>query len=405
MKGHVFIVLIIAFGINHIFAQKISNQQKELEEKRLRLKNEIKQINTLLFSNTKIRKNAIIQVEDIQVKLNVRSELIKITNQQANLLNRRITINERNILNQRKELDQLKDEYAKMIQKSYVSKSLKNRLMFLFSSESFLQAYKRIQYLKQYSRYRKKQGLAIGKKTQLLQKLNQTLIEEKGIKLKLIEENRQIQDKLQKERVLQQTLIKTLKQKQSDLKKRIVKKQNQRKAIDIEIKRLIREAIAASNKALKNNKKNTFNLTPEAKLIATNFRANKGRLPWPLEKGVVIQGFGRQRHPVVKTATIQSNGVIIATEPSAQVRSVFEGEVMSVIMIKGTNPSVLIRHGNFITLYTNLSKLYVRKGEKVGAKQIIGEVFTNKQTGETQLQFGIFNNINALNPKDWVYQM
>ena len=405
MKGHVFIVLILAFGINHIFAQKISNQQKELEEKRLRLKNEIKQINTLLFSNTKIRKNAIIQVEDIQVKLNVRSELIKITNQQANLLNRRITINERNILNQRKELDQLKDEYAKMIQKSYVSKSLKNRLMFLFSSESFLQAYKRIQYLKQYSRYRKKQGLAIGKKTQLLQKLNQTLIEEKGIKLKLIEENREIQDKLQKERELQKALIKTLKQKQSDLKKRIVKKQNQRKAIDIEIKRLIREAIAASNKALKNNKKNTFNLTPEAKLIATNFRANKGRLPWPLEKGVVIQGFGRQRHPVVKTATIQSNGVIIATEPSAQVRSVFEGEVMSVIMIKGTNPSVLIRHGNFITLYTNLSKLYVRKGEKVGAKQIIGEVFTNKQTGETQLQFGIFNNINALNPKDWVYQM
>ena len=405
MKGHVFIVLILAFGINHIFAQKISNQQKELEEKRLRLKNEIKQINTLLFSNSKIRKNAIIQVEDIQVKLNVRSELIKITNQQANLLNRRIIINERNILNQRKELDQLKDEYAKMIQKSYVSKSLKNRLMFLFSSESFLQAYKRIQYLKQYSRYRKKQGLAIGKKTQLLQRLNQTLIEEKGIKLKLIEENREIQDKLQKERELQKALIKTLKQKQSDLKKRIAKKQNQRKAIDIEIKRLIREAIAASNKASENDKKNIFNLTPEAKLIATNFRANKGRLPWPLEKGVVIQGFGRQRHPVVKTATIQSNGVIIATEPSAQVRSVFEGEVMSVIIIKGTNPSVLIRHGNFITLYTNLSKLYVRKGEKVSAKQIIGEVFTNEQTGETQLQFGIFNNIDALNPKDWVYQM
>ena len=405
MKGHIFILLIIFFGINHIFAQKISSQQKELEEKRLKLKKEIKQINNLLFSNSKTRKNALTQVEDIQVKLNVRSELIKVTNQQANLLDRRIIINERNIGNQRKELDDLKSEYAKMIRKSYASKSLKNRLMFLFSSESFLQAYKRIQYLKQYSRYRKKQGLAIGEKTQLLQKLNQTLIEEKGIKLKLIAENRQIQDKLQKERVLQQTLIKTLKQKQSDLKKRIVKKQNQRKAIDIEIKRLIREAIAASNKASENNNKKIFNLTPEAKLIATNFRANKGRLPWPLEKGVVIQGFGRQRHPVVKTATIQSNGVIIATAPSAQVRSVFEGEVMSVIIIKGTNPSVLIRHGNFITLYTNLSKLYVRKGEKVSAKQIIGEVFTNEQTGETQLQFGIFNNINALNPKDWVYQM
>ena len=405
MKGHIFILLIIFFGINHIFSQKISSQQKELEEKRLKLKKEIKQINNLLFSNSKTRKNALTQVEDIQVKLNVRSELIKVTNQQANLLDRRITINERNIGNQRKELDELKSEYSKMIQKSYASKSLKNRLMFLFSSESFLQAYKRIQYLKQYARYRKKQGLAIGEKTLLLQKLNQTLIEEKRIKLKLVEENRKIQDKLEKESGLQKALIKTLKEKQSDLKRRIVKKQNQRKEIDIEIKRLIREAIAASNKASENNNKNTFKLTPEAKLIATNFQANKGRLPWPLEKGVVIQGFGRQRHPVVKTATIQSNGVVIATEPLAQVRSVFEGEVMSVIIIKGTNPSVLIRHGNFITLYTNLSKLYVRKGEKVNAKQIIGEVFTNKQTGETQLQFGIFNNINALNPKDWVYQM
>ena len=405
MKGRIFLVLIIIFGINHIFAQKISSQQKELEEKRLKLKKEIKQINNLLFSNSKTRKNALTQVEDIQVKLNVRSELIKVTNQQANLLDRRITINERNIGNQRKELDELKSEYSKMIQKSYASKSLKNRLMFLFSSESFLQAYKRIQYLKQYARYRKKQGLAIGEKTLLLQKLNQTLIEEKRIKLKLVEENRKIQDKLEKESGLQKALIKTLKEKQSDLKRRIVKKQNQRKEIDIEIKRLIREAIAASNKASENNNKNTFKLTPEAKLIATNFQANKGRLPWPLEKGVVIQGFGRQRHPVVKTATIQSNGVVIATEPLAQVRSVFEGEVMSVIIIKGTNPSVLIRHGNFITLYTNLSKLYVRKGEKVNAKQIIGEVFTNKQTGETQLQFGIFNNINALNPKDWVYQM
>ena len=115
MKGRIFLVLIIIFGINHIFGQKISNQQKELEEKRLKLKKEIKQINTLLFSNSKVRKNALTQVEDIQVKLNVRSELIRVTNQQANLLNRRITINERNIVNQRKELDQLKDEYAKMI--------------------------------------------------------------------------------------------------------------------------------------------------------------------------------------------------------------------------------------------------------------------------------------------------
>lgn len=275
----------------------------------------------------------------------------------------------------------------------------------MFSSESFLQAYKRIQYLKQYARYRRKQGKAIAEKTNLLKQLNETLKEEKATKLALIEENRAVQEQLEKERKQQEALIKTLKRKERTLAAQISKKERERKVIDREINRLIREAIAASNRVAGKSGKKTFELTPEAKLIATNFQANKGRLPWPLEKGVVIQGFGRQRHPVVKTTTIQSNGVILATEPSAQVRSVFEGEVMSVIVIKGSNPSVLIRHGNFITLYTNLAKLYVKKGEKVKAKQAIGEVFTNRQTGKTQLQFGIFNNVKALNPKDWVYQM
>ena len=405
MRRSAFFLLLFWIGLGTGFAQQSSKQQKQLEAQRLQLKNEIKQINSLLFSNTKTRKNALSEVEDLQVKLNVRSKLIKVTNQQANLLTRRIGLNERTIADQRKELESLKAEYAKMIQKSYASKSLQNRLMFLFSSENFLQAYKRIQYLKQYTRYRRKQGIAIAEKTTLLQELNKTLTQEKATKLALVEENRAVQEELEKERKQQQNLIKTLKRKERSLAAQIAKKQKQRKAIDREINRLIREAIAASNKSAGKKGNKTFQLTPEAKLIASNFQANKGRLPWPLEKGVVIQGFGRQQHPVVKTTTIQSNGVVLATEASAQVRAVFEGEVMSVIVIKGSNPSVLIRHGNFITLYTNLAKLYVKKGEKVAAKQPIGEVFTNQQTGKTQLQFGIFNNVKALNPKDWVYQM
>ena len=392
-------------GFVIIQAQQTSKKQKELEAQRLRLKKEIKQINSILFNNIKTRKSALTQVEDLQVKLNVRLELIKVTNEQANLLTTRISINERNISTNRLELRNLKDEYANLIQKSYESKSLQNRLMFLFSSESFLQAYKRVQYLKQYASYRRKQGKAIANKTKLLQELNQTLNNEKAEKILLIEENRLVQQQIEKDAQDQKSLIKTLERKQTSLASQISKKEKQQKAIDREINRLIREAIDASNKALGKKRKKTFQLTPEAKLIADNFKANKGRLPWPLEKGVVVQGFGRQRHPVVKTTTIQSNGVILATEPLAQVRAVFEGEVMSVIVIKGSNPSVLIRHGNFITLYTNLAKLYVTKGEKVNAKQAIGEVFTNQQTGKTQFQFGIFNNVNALNPKEWVYQM
>lgn len=405
MSRTLLFLVLFWIGTGVVLSQSTTKRQQELEAQRVRLKNEIKQINELLFSSKKNRKNVVTEVEDLQVKLSVREELIKVTNAQVNLLTRKINLNERNISDQRKELEALKEDYAKMIQNSYASKSLQNRLMFLFSSENFLQAYKRIQYLKQYTQYRRKQGLAIAEKTQLLQELNKALIEEKSKKLVLVEENKTVQEQLKKERNAQENLIKSLRRKERSLAAQISKKEKEARAIDREIDRLIRAAIAASNKAAGKRGKKTFELTPEAKLIAANFEANRGRLPWPLDKGVIIQGFGRQRHPVVKTTTIQSNGVTIATAPATQVRAVFEGEVMSVVTFKGSNPSVLIRHGNYITVYKNLGKLYVKKGDKVKAKEAIGEVFTNQQTGKTEIQFSIFNNVKALNPKGWIYQM
>ena len=405
MSRTLLFLVLFWIGTGAVLSKSKTKRQQELEAQRVRLKNEIKQINELLFSSKKNRKNVVTEVEDLQVKLSVREELIKVTNAQVNLLTRKINLNERNISDQRKELEALKEDYAKMIQNSYASKSLQNRLMFLFSSENFLQAYKRIQYLKQYTKYRRKQGLAIAEKTQLLQELNKALIEEKSKKLVLVEENKTVQEQLKKERNAQENLIKSLRRKERSLAAQISKKEKEARAIDREIDRLIRAAIAASNKAAGKTGKKTFELTPEAKLIAANFEANRGRLPWPLDKGVIIQGFGRQRHPVVKTTTIQSNGVTIATAPATQVRAVFEGEVMSVVTFKGSNPSVLIRHGNYITVYKNLGKLYVKKGDKVKAKEAIGEVFTNQQTGKTEIQFSIFNNVKVLNPKGWIYQM
>ncbi len=405
MSRTLLFLVLFWIGTGVVLSQSTTKRQQELEAQRVRLKNEIKQINELLFSSKKNRKNVVTEAEDLQVKLSVREELIKVTNAQVNLLTRKINLNESNISDQRKELEALKEDYAKMIQNSYASKSLQNRLMFLFSSENFLQAYKRIQYLKQYTQYRRKQGLAIAEKTQLLQELNKALIEEKSKKLVLVEENKTVQEQLKKERNAQENLIKSLRRKERSLAAQISKKEKEARAIDREIDRLIRAAIAASNKAAGKRGKKTFELTPEAKLIAANFEANRGRLPWPLDKGVIIQGFGPQRHPVVKTTTIQSNGVTIATAPATQVRAVFEGEVMSVVTFKGSNPSVLIRHGNYITVYKNLGKLYVKKGDKVKAKEAIGEVFTNQQTGKTEIQFSIFNNVKVLNPKGWIYQM
>lgn len=386
-------------------AQKSTARQKELEVQKQRLTSEIKQINTLLFKNTKKKKDVLSEVEDLNLKIAVRSQLVNVNNQQANLLTRQISVNERDIGNLRKELTALKKDYAEMIRKSYKSKSSQNRLMFLFSSESFLQAYKRIQYMKQYASFRKKQGDEIAAKTTTLQTLNTTLINQKRKKEALVSENRKVQQTLEGERKSQEVLIRSLKKRASSLASSIKQKQKKAAAIDREIERLIREAIAASNKAAGKKSSKAFALTPEARLLAKNFTANKGRLPWPVEKGVVTQRFGTQPHPVVRTTMIKSNGVTIATSPNAIARAVFEGEVMTILSFKGSNPTVLIKHGNYITTYKNIGKLYVKKGEKVKAKQAIGEIFTHPQTGKTILQFSVFNEFTPQDPKSWIYRM
>ena len=386
-------------------SQSTSARQKALEEQKKRLQQEIKQINTILFSNIRKEKSVISKVEDLDLKISVRSQIVKVNNQQANLLTRQINVNQRDITNLRSELKNLKKDYANMIVKSYKSKSSQNRLMFLFSSSDFLQAYKRIQYMKQYANFRKKQGEEISEKTQTIQNLNKTLLDQKSIKEALVAENKIVQTTLMKERKFQQNLIRSIKSKSRSLTSEIKQKQRQSAAIDKEIERLIREAIAASNKLAGKASKNVFALTPEAKLLAKNFVANKGKLPWPVEKGVVTQRFGTQPHPLVKTTMIKSNGITIATNPKSKARAVFDGEVMAILSFKGSNPAVLIKHGNFITTYKNIAKVYVRKGQKVKSKQSIGEIFTHPQSGKTTLQFSVFNELKPQNPKNWIYKL
>ena len=403
MFRFIFLTAFLLISLN-LQSQNIKKQE-ELEKKSRLLKKEIKKINELLFSNEKKKKTALDEVEDLELKLFFREELIKINNQQANEIVMRININEKTILNQRNELDKLKNNYSKMIKNSYQSRSLNNRLMFLFSSENFYQAYKRLEYLKQYSASRRKFALRIEQKTKLLQELNKSLIDQKIKKENLIQENRKAKQVLLNEKKRQKEVINFLLKKRKNLSAKINLKQKQAKEIDNEIEKLIKQAILVSKKNSKNSNSVVFDLTPEAKLIANNFKSNKGRLPWPLEKGVVIQRFGKQPHPVVRTTTIQSNGVTIATKPNSIVRSVFDGEVMAILVYKGSNPSVLIRHGNYISAYKNLGRVDVKKGERIKAKQKIGKVFTNQKSGKSTMQFSIFNNAVPENPKNWIYEM
>ena len=401
-------VLFVLFGLT-IFAQTANAQdqrQQNLENQRKLLQEEIKQINKLLFSNEKQKKSVLTEFEDLSLKIDVRGRLIRVTNEQANRLTQKISVNQRIIGQQRKDLENLKKDYSEMIRKSYQSGSGQSRMMFLFSSESFLQAYKRSQYLNQYTSFRKKQGELIVEKTKTLQQLNTDLVAQKLKKEELVKENKKAQQQYKNEQSSQQQLIKALKKKERSFVSQIKKKQKKAAAINKEIQRLIREAIAASNKAAgKNLNAKVFTLTPEDQLISDNIIANKGKLPWPVEQGVVVQKFGKQPHPVVKTTMIQSNGVTIATPQSSEARAVFEGKVMSIIGFKGSNPTVLIQHGNYITTYSNLSEVYVIKGQKVKSKEKIGKVFTNPETGKTELKFSVFKNSSPTNPKSWIFRM
>ncbi len=380
------------------------DKKATLEAQKKRLQQEIVQINALLKSSAKKRANVLTEVETVQLKMDRQDALIRLTNRQINRLNQEITLNLRNIEKLRTELIQLKKDYAEMVVAARKNQSTQNRLMFLLSSESFWQAYKRMAYMKQYAAYRKQQGEQIAEKTKTLQQYTNDLVVQRKDKERLIRENRDAQKALDSVRARQNKLMQQLKRKEKSYASQIKKKQQQQAAIDKEINRLIREAIAASNKKA-GTKTNNFILTPEAKALAASFVANKGRLPWPVEKGIVIQKFGTQRHPVVRTTTIKSNGVTLSVPEGAEARSVFEGKVLNIVQFKGSNPIVLVQHGNYITSYKNLSKVYVKKGDKLSAKQAIGQIFTNKDTGKTALQFSLFQNTTPQNPALWLYQM
>ena len=383
-----------------------SKKQLELEERRRELTREIQQMGALLFEGKKEQKSVLSVVEDLDFKIKVRNDLISITNQQANLLTREINSNQTKISKLRVRLKSLKADYAKMVVKSYKSRADKNKLMFLLSSTNFQQAYKRLQYIKQYANYQKRQADLIKTETAKMQQLNIALVTQKKSKQTLIEENRIAKSILDQERAQQNVLINDIKSNLSKFTAQLKSKQRESNKIDKEIKKIIREAIAASNKkAGKSSKSKVFSLTHEQKILAANFTSNKGKLPWPVANGVVKLRYGNNPSPIDRSLTIKSNGVRIATNKGEEVRAVFEGVVQGIMTPKNGNNTIMVRHGNYITVYKNLSKFYVQKGDKVKTKQVIGEVITNKASGETILSFGIYKDSATKNPSQWIYRL
>ena len=391
---------ILLFFLLLIVTDLRSQSQQALEKQKKEIQNEIKVIELKLSNSSKKKGLIISNAEDLNYKIKLQQNLISNINNQLNLILNEIDANEIQLTNLKNKEVSLKEEFAKMLITGYKKKSNLNKLMFIFSSSSFQQAYKRIQYFKQYVNFQNKTLLKIKSTSSEIENVIVVLDSQKTNKQLLINENENIKRELSIQYDDLNKLIAEVNKDQKKYKNEIKQKQKLSKDIDKKIEKLIREALA-------NSKRNDggFKLSEEAQLISKNFNSNKGRLPSPVIRGNVVLGFGKQPHPIVKTATIQSNGVRIRTSSDVEARTIFDGEVYSIIISKNNSRTVLIQHGNFFTVYKNLSQIYVSKGDKLKTKEVIGKIATDPLNGQTILSFSIFYNGVPQNPRTWIYKL
>ena len=395
-----FTLFLFAYSLNG-YSQYLN--QSDLERKRIELTKEINNIQKLI-SNSKNKKKLVVEnIENLNYKLDLQNEVIKIINNELNIISASIN-NNQSVINQLfKSQELLKSQYADMILRSYKTRSKTGKLMFIFSSSNFQQALKRIQYFKQYSDYQNNQLEQIEINTAELKVLGTQLIEEKTIQESLIIENQKTKNNVSIQLLSKNKLLQSISSNEIQYVREIKNKQKTSAKIDKEIEKIIARAIAESNRKKKISSK-VFALTPEAKILSNNFTSNKGKLPWPVEKGYVTLKYGKQPHPVVKTATIQSNGIRIITASSQNVRSIFDGVIYRIISSKNGSKTILVQHGNFFTVYKNLSTIYVEKGDQVSTKQNLGKIITNKSSGQTILSFSLFKDNKTENPLLWLGQ-
>ena len=413
------LTLFVVFFTLSVAAQ--IDEKEKLEQRKEQLQRELSEAKTKLQNEKKKEKSVLKEIAGQEAQIKISEKIISTIAKQARILDDNIYLTQLEINKLNRDLKIMKEDYAKMMVKSYKSRSEQSRIMFVLSSNSFLQAYKRVQYMKQYAGYRKRQAEEIKIKQARLGVAVTSLQTNKKEKEVVIVEKTKIKAEHEK---LKQEKEKTAKLIQKDKKKiaaEIAKMDKERKAIDKKIKKMINDAIAAENKkrkaeqaaAAKKSGSTTpvkttpvsstkIELTPEGKLSSDSFKANKGRLPWPVAKGYISTGYGDVPHPDYKNIVIHNSGIDITTDPGSSAMAVFSGEVSGVQVSQTTNTyTILVRHGDFFTAYSNLSSVSVSIGNKVSAKQVLGKIKTNAK-GNSVLKFVINQNTTVLNPKSWI---
>lgn len=395
-----FIALLFFASVLGMQAQSVSDLQK-------RKANALKQLevtNNLISATSKNKTKSITQLNVLNAQIKEQQKLINAINNEVSGINRQMRKlrNEANVL--KKQLDDLKAEYAKLMYHSYFKKNKYENLLFILSADDLAQSYRRWRYMKQYAQYCEKKGDEIKTtKEELDTKLKE--VEEMRLeRLAVLKSKQAEQSKLNAQKKKQANLVSQLKKKEKNLRAELKKQQQLANKLNKQIEQKIAEEAKKSQKAAsKGEKGKTYALTKEEKLVSGNFEKNKGRLPWPVEKGIVVGSFGVQPHPVLKYVSTDNKGIYIQCPKGTKARAVFDGEVTQVFSIPGSNNAVIVKHGMYRTVYANLTKVYVKAGDKVKPKENIGIIYSDAEDGyKTELYFQVWKDKTLQNPELWL---
>ena len=382
-------------------------QGQSVSELKKRKENALKQLeitNNLISETSKNKTATINQLNVLNAQIKEQQKLINTINAEVNGINRQLSKLRGEANGLQKQLDDLKAEYAKLMYHSYFKKNKYENLLFILSVDDFGQSYRRWRYMKQYAQYCEKKGDEIkSTKTALDAKLAE--VEEKRVeRLAALKSKKAEQSKLNEQKKKQNTLVTQLKKKEKNLKAELKKQQQLANKLNKQIEdKIAAETKKASSTSTGKGKEKTYALTKEEKLVSGNFEKNKGRLPWPVEKGIVVGSFGVQPHPVLKYVSVDNKGIYIQGPKGTKARAVFDGEVTQVFSIPGSNNAVIIKHGAYRTVYANLTKVYVKAGDKVKPKQNIGIVYTDaEENNKTELYFQVWKDKLLQNPELWL---
>ena len=381
--------------------------KKDLERKRNKLLREIEQTNKQLQQTEKNKNATQAQLDALRKKIKLREQLIGNINSEIGSIGKEISSTGSQIQTLDQQLTQLKKNYADMIRFAQANRNQYQSLAFVFASDDFNQAYKRMKYLQQYSEFRKEQAVSISKTGKELSAKKSELEQQKKEKtgLKVAEEKHR--KDLEKEKGTQDKMMANLQASEKTLTKQLQDKIKAKEKLDKAIESIIRKEIAAAKKkAVQSGKKNVttenvFSLTPEAQKLSATFASNKGSLPWPVEQGRITDYFGEHAHPQLKNITVKNDGIDIQTTKGGSVRSVFNGEVSGTVNLPGGS-AIIIRHGEYLSVYSNVEDVFVKKGDKVTTKQKIGTVRTSSDDDKAKLNLQIWKGFNKLNPQPWL---